>query len=302
VILAYPTLGTVISDGTREEERIKRPEPAPIAMTLDEILGILKCYYRKNWIERLRLESDHPAVREHAEENRAYTRKMVTDAVSAGDWDGCLRNLPRGCRLSALVSPIQFLVADTDYWRHLGDLWTDTESPRQPRSWWLDLFSTRGEHLMNAAELVRHHALPAALRLYRGARPPTARGLGWNTDLAEAAWFAWRCRPQGSGRIYSVTVARTAIWACFGRRGRSELLIDPRLLGPLRAVHWTVDDIARMAQPAEGCPRKTWETGFVNNCHDKTSNAGDLARQPATDTQSPRLERGYSHQLRRRIP
>src|SRR5215471_7264807 len=90
---------------------------------------------------------------------------------------------------------IQVQVADAEYWRLVGELWTDTEFPEQVRDLWIELFySARAqrEHLMQPEELARYQALEPVIELYRGAPPYRARGLAWTTNIEIAASFARR--------------------------------------------------------------------------------------------------------------
>jgi hypothetical protein len=188
-------------------------------------------------------------------QRRAELREEITEAARAGDWATCLVLLPEPCRLWAFLDAIQYRVTDADYWETLGGLWIEAGSPRRDRSRLLGLFSSpRGErdHLMDASELARYRAFPPVVELYRGAIPRYARGMSWTQDLEEAAWWAQRFAVGGrfgaGGNLYQATVDRAAVLACFNERNESELVIDPRLLPPLRAMRWTREKLDGMAE------------------------------------------------------
>jgi hypothetical protein len=183
---------------------------------------------------------------------RRETTRMVTTAVQAGNWEGCLWHMPRPYRPEAF-NIVELQLSGSDYWRLLGKLWTDTEFPCRQQSLWLYLFrSSRPgrEQVMDDHNLDRYQALSPLVEIYRGARPRWARGLSWTLDMEVAAWFARRFdfKKPKAGRIYRVTVERSHIWAYFHDSPEDEVVIDPRQLPPLHAMCLPPEEIDAMSE------------------------------------------------------
>lgn len=174
----------------------------------------------------------------------------VGDAIGRRDWEGAFWLLPRPYRPDFFWC-IERELSDAEYARLLSLIWQDTELPGAILDSWIRLFTNprlQREFLMTPEELSYYRALPDSVRIWRGARYPRyARGISWTTDPDQAAWFAQRFASKDGGRIYSVTVGREAIIAYFAGRKESEVIVNPRSLGPLRAAPWTPAQIQAAA-------------------------------------------------------
>jgi hypothetical protein len=201
-------------------------------------------------LHSLDLYYDHPLhMNDSGRREKAQTIGMMTAAVQAGSWEECLWTMPRPYRPEALTI-VEFQLSDCDYWRLLGELWTDTEFPGRQQALWLYLFSSSRpgrEQLMESHDLAHYQALPREVTLYRGARPRWARGLSWTLSIEVGARFARRFNFE-RGRIYRATVERSQIMAYFSDRDEDEIVIDPRRLPPLRAMCLPSDEIDAMAE------------------------------------------------------
>jgi hypothetical protein len=178
-------------------------------------------------------------------ERRVLVAKCIDDAIDQRKWEDALLWL-RGPYRLAFFYVIQSELDEAEYGRLLRDVWQDAERPWRYLSEWIQLFTNprlRREFLMIPEDLAFYNALPESVTIWRGcAAPRHARSISWTTDPDQAAWFAQRFSDKG-GRIYSIAVNREAIIAYFSDRSESEVIIDPRKLGPLRAAPWTEAEI-----------------------------------------------------------
>jgi hypothetical protein len=188
-------------------------------------------------------------------------------ALSKRDWLGYLLLHDRSERLRALFRIIPSL-DDAEYWRFVGDCWTDTEYPYKLRSEWRLLFGwKRGDPhdmMSDAADRAAFDDLPQTLTLYRGinrlgSRRPLPQKLrskfawSWTLIYETAEFFARRFAGDESsdarvaygelgewGAVYTVQCDKSLVLAYFhgGHRNEAEVLIgDPsRLPAALRVA------------------------------------------------------------------
>ena len=72
------------------------------------------------------------------------------------------------------------------------------------------------------------------LTVYRGVtsyNEKRVKGLSWTLDEEKAKWFAERFGENG--KVYSAEIDKKDVYAYFGSRGESEVVVDPK---GLRAI------------------------------------------------------------------
>jgi hypothetical protein len=190
----------------------------------------------------------------HFEEGLANPEIMSSwrEPLAQRDWEGYIWRVPRPYRLHAFLEVEQSLT-DPEYWRLLGEIWTDAEMPNVNRVVWLALFTskrTNRDHVMDAGDHAAVDRLTDPVQVYRGAHLKYARGMSWTTDPDRAAWFATRFGYARGGKVFTTTAAKRKILGYFADRNEDEVLIDPRRIR-LEAINWTEDQLNEAAGRAK---------------------------------------------------
>lgn len=159
----------------------------------------------------------------------------AAEAKAKGEWSRYIWTHERPYRPDALQDAVAAGLGGPEYWELLGELWTDTEFPRQHGlARWMHLFGrmTPGkERLMREEDRAVYVKLPDAITVYRGSWKDCESGLSWTTDRQRAEWFARRLLKQGEkGVVTQGTAAKRDVIAYFGGRNESEVVINPRLV------------------------------------------------------------------------
>jgi hypothetical protein len=167
--------------------------------------------------------------------NAAYeARKAAAEkALADADWHSYLFIHERPFRLELLLE-IEGGLSDEEYWRLLGEVYTDSENIHQMRDLWaVALASPRGsrDHFMPPADRARFRELPDQVKVFRGfAGEGGEAGWSWSTDSARAAWYARRSALMRAGTapyLASAVVGRDDNVAIMGERGEAEVILSP---------------------------------------------------------------------------
>ena len=158
--------------------------------------------------------------------------KAVEQALDKCEYERYIWLHERPYRLQAFISLIDEIgadISDTQYWKIVGEIWTDTENAHQNINEWAELFgSDRAERnsLMSEEELAELNALPDTLTVYRGCiHGLNEDGISWTTNRERADWFANRFQnPDGEPCVIQQQIAKSEVIAYFTRRGENEVL------------------------------------------------------------------------------
>jgi len=131
---------------------------------------------------------------------------------------------------------------DTDYWEHLGRLWTDSENIFEAEALWLRLLNDASRRpgralMMTAEERGVLDSLPPRITVYRGySHPGRGNGMSWSLSREVARRFAFRFTVDGQGRIARREVGKDQVIAYFAGRGEQEIVLAPRRRTSARAA------------------------------------------------------------------
>lgn len=127
------------------------------------------------------------------------------------------------------------LLSKEDHAKILAYSWVYSEHPdKDPNlspSRLLGNFKTADpKHLMDEDEYAVFLELPDLVEVYRGInsqnRTDLKKTLSWTLSVDTARWFAHRYGEQGE--VWKGFVPKERIYAYFGRRGESEVIVDPK--------------------------------------------------------------------------
>lgn len=186
----------------------------------------------------------HP--QEHARLNAMLQYKIDALAKAKADkkWNTAAFLYERPYRLDAFMD-IADELTDAEYWKLLGQIWTDSENIHQNRDEWAELLTANrpDRHLlMSDEERDLLAALPeTGIPVYRGFMHDDAEdGLSWTLFKARARWFAKRFHTSDEDeypRIASGTVDRKNVIAHFTNRDEMEIVVLPEHVND-----WSVQD------------------------------------------------------------
>lgn len=161
-----------------------------------------------------------------------HKRELLDAAIREGDWDRAVFLHERPHRLEALLA-YEHEMSDPDYWRIVGDVWTDSENVWQNEQEWIDAFDQARagrDHVMDGDDRNREAmaALPERVTVYRGFhRDGRDEGLAWTRDRERAEWFARRLCVDETPRVVTGVVERENVIACFEDRQEAEVVVLP---------------------------------------------------------------------------
>lgn len=163
----------------------------------------------------------------------AWKSVDVAAAAERRDWGLWLLLHERPYRPRALAGLVTDpRVSDDQWWRLVGDTWTDTEFPSGAATDWNLIWQSPRpgrDVVMHLDEQAVVAALPDPLRVWRGGsgtRDEVAAGWSWTRDESKALWFAQRWG-GGDATVVAGNVCRSDVLAVFDRRGESEVVVRP---------------------------------------------------------------------------
>jgi hypothetical protein len=161
----------------------------------------------------------------------AYYAQKVKDSTSAlqdGRYSSFVYLHERPYRLDAFIQ-IADKLTDTEYWKLLGSIWTDTENQWQNLDKWDELLHSdrpQRQYLMNEEEDQLLRSLPAEVVVYRGCQKgQNETGLSWSLKRDKAEFFANRLGKRGI--VLQRTISREQIVALFMGRNEWEVVWKP---------------------------------------------------------------------------
>jgi hypothetical protein len=178
----------------------------------------------------------HPLIVEYVEPDRAAVvnaryrdlRRQADDSIAEEDWSGYIFLHARPYRLDALAKCVDLGVSGSEYWRLVGEVWTDSENIFQNRRRWKRLWSSKEperEACMDKQERARLAGFPDWFTVWRGtARQQSIKGLSWTTDKEKAVWFAERSAIETQPLLVAGTVSKKDVKAVFLGRNETEIV------------------------------------------------------------------------------
>ena len=129
-----------------------------------------------------------------------------------------------------------------DYSKILGDAWVRSENPNEDPNFTkkelLSMFKRANpQSLMEKGEYEYWKDFEQTLTVYRGVTSENVKNikaLSWTLDEEKAKWFAGRFGENG--KVYSAEIDKKDVYAYFGCRGESEVIVDPKGLQNITLV------------------------------------------------------------------
>lgn len=172
-----------------------------------------------------------PAFNELLNTQLEHKRDAVTDAAQTGNWAKYIMLHERPYRAEALAL-VADSMSDSDYWKTLAWVWTDSENiDEQPYLWETLLGAERGgrNQMMDDDEQTALAAFPDQFDVYQGHTDDRNDGWSWTVDIDVALFFAHRYASVRKKQpvITRGTAERDAVIAYLNGRGEQEILINP---------------------------------------------------------------------------
>ena len=159
--------------------------------------------------------------------NKFYEYKLtkIKESLKQQDFNTYVFMHERPHRINAFVDIMEDL-SDTDYWKLLALVYTDSENIWQHKSALITLLGSTRPHsdaFMDDDERAVYAALPDQVTIYRGYNHRNARSFSYTLDYKQAYWFANRF---GSvGKVKTITVPKSAILGYKDGRSEKEVVL-----------------------------------------------------------------------------
>ena len=150
-----------------------------------------------------------------------------------------MTNKPYGLTFLKFAEPY---LSKEDFSKILGDAWVRSENPNDdPNFTKRDLIAmfkrADKQALMAEEDYKRWQDLEKSITVYRGVTPhneKNIRALSWTLDAEKAEWFAMRFGENG--KVYQAEIDKKDVYAYFGGRGESEVIVEPKGLQNITLV------------------------------------------------------------------
>ena len=150
-----------------------------------------------------------------------------------------LLNKPYGLAFLKFATPH---LSSKDYSKLLADAWIRSENPNMDKNFTkkelLNLFKKAAPtYLMTKDEYQTWKNLEQTVTVYRGVTTYNGfdrKAMSWTLDEEKAKWFAERFGENG--KVYSAEIDKKDVYAYFGSRGESEVVVDPKGLKNITVV------------------------------------------------------------------
>lgn len=124
----------------------------------------------------------------------------------------------------------------------LAYMWIHTEAPNSDpnlsKAKLVSMFKAADPTvIMNDEDYLQFKTLDENLTVYRGVTSFNAdniKALSWTLDPDKAFWFAHRFGENGT--VYEAQISKEHVYAYFGGRGESEVIVDPKYLTDITQV------------------------------------------------------------------
>ena len=154
-----------------------------------------------------------------------YKLEATEEALERKEYETFIFLHERPYRLEAFME-VERNLSDEDYWKILGEVWTDSENIWQNKHVWAVLFMSQRsgrENFMNEEERELFEKLPETLTIHRGYQPRKNKtGFSFTLDKKKAEWFADRFFKDGD--VVTKKVQKSKVFAYLTRRNESEII------------------------------------------------------------------------------
>ena len=148
-------------------------------------------------------------------------------------------NKPYGLTFLKFAEPH---LSKEEFSKLLADAWVRSENPNDdPNFTKRDLIAmfkrADKQALMAEEDYKRWQDLEKSITVYRGVIPhneKNIRALSWTLDAEKAEWFAMRFGENG--KVYQAEIDKKDVYAYFGVRGESEVIVEPKGLRNITLV------------------------------------------------------------------
>ena len=148
-------------------------------------------------------------------------------------------NKPYGLTFLKFAEPH---LSKEEFSKLLADAWVRSENPNDdPNFTKRDLIAmfkrADKQALMTEEDYNRWQDLEKRITVYRGVTPhneKNLRALSWTLDAEKAEWFAMRFGENG--KVYQAEIDKKDVYAYFGGRGESEVIVEPKGLQDITLV------------------------------------------------------------------
>ena len=159
--------------------------------------------------------------------NRQLKQKKAAleQAVNSKNFESVIFLHEKPYRLNAFLD-VMTSMTDKEYWKLLGEVWTNSENVWQSLQTWKILFNSSRSgknNIMTAEELKVFKKLPNKVTAYRGYTPKNKNGLSYSLDKKTAEWFANRFHENG--KVKTIEVPKSKIIAYFSGRNEEEVIV-----------------------------------------------------------------------------
>lgn len=159
-----------------------------------------------------------------------WMREWIKNAKSAYEIY-MMTNKPYGLTYLKYAEPY---LSKEDFSKILGDAWVRSENPNGDanvsKRELLSMFKQADKKaLMTEEDYKRWESLDDTLTVYRGVTSHNAKNikaLSWTLDEKTAEWFAHRFDENGT--VYQAQINKKDVYAYFGERCESEVVVDPK--------------------------------------------------------------------------
>jgi hypothetical protein len=178
----------------------------------------------------------HPLIIEYVRPDHAAVvnaryrdlKRQADDSLAVADWSGYIFLHARPYRLEALKKCVGLGLSGSEYWRQVGDVWTDSENIFRNLRRWRKIWCSgepRREECMDEQERAALADLPDRFRVWRGtSHQRSIKGLSWTTDKGTAEYFARRFAIETQPLLVVGAVPTKDVKAFFLGRGESEVV------------------------------------------------------------------------------
>lgn len=184
-----------------------------------------------------------PTMNKNLNQMFAQKQEQIKEAIAEGNWSRYIFLHERPYRFQALFDAIGRGLTEKpkDYWRMVGQVWTDSENIHQHLREWIKVWSMpvpNRELVMDEEERSALAAMPEQITVYRGVMAKRfQQGLSWTLDKDRAQWFANRFAHDGrKPHVYEGVVAKSDVLAHFLGRNEDEIVVLPRNVKNIKLV------------------------------------------------------------------
>jgi len=181
-----------------------------------------------------------PQLNAMVNESLRAKREACALSMKEQNWHRYVYLHERPHRLDAFLELVVLNAFKDDpdnYWRLLGDIWTDSENIWQQEDVWRRLLTDDipGRHHMMTADEQEELAecFEDVIPVYRGySRPDRLSGMSWTTNSVVAKFFARRFSEINGDRRFVAhgEVRKSDVLAYFTGRSEHEIVVDPSLV------------------------------------------------------------------------